>query len=88
MGVLCEQKEQHKFKLLLAHGREPPNLADEKMKPRDGKQFLPKVTQKPPASWLLGPILFPGLVTPQPANGQGCSAGGRAIENSEEAVMA
>lgn len=66
----------------------PPHLADEKMKPRDGKQFLPKVIQKPPASWLLGLILFPGLVTPQPANGQGCSAWGRAIENSEEAAMA
>lgn len=87
-GVLYEQKEQHKFKLLLVHGREPSNLADKKMKPRDGKQFLPKVTQKPPAPWLLGPILFAGLVTPQPANSQGCRAGGRAIENSKEAAVA
>lgn len=61
--VLYEQREQHKFKLLLAHGREPPNLEDEKLKSRDQKQFLPKVTQKSPASWLLGPFLFPGPVS-------------------------
>ena len=88
MKVIYEQKEWHKFKLLLAHGKEPPNLADEKMKPRDGKQFWPKVTQKPPASCLLGPIFFPGPVTLQSANSQGCIAGGRAIEDSEEAEMA
>lgn len=58
VGVLYKQKEQHKLKLLLAHGREPPNSADEKMKPRDGKQLLPKVTQKPPALGSWAPISF------------------------------
>lgn len=63
-------------------------MTDEKTKANDWKQFLPKVSQKPPASWCLRPGLFPGPVTPQPADSQGCSAGGRAIENSEEAKMA
>lgn len=88
VGIIYEQKERHKFKLLLVYERGPFNLADERIKPRDGKQFLPKVTQKPPAPWPLGPILFPGPVTQQPANGWAYSAGGRAIENSEEAEKA
>lgn len=36
-----DKKRGINLSCFLAHGREPPNLADEKMKPRDGEQFLP-----------------------------------------------
>lgn len=45
------------------HGRKPSNLAEAKIEPREGKPLLPKVTQKAPASRLLGPILLSGLQT-------------------------
>ena len=50
VGIISEQKQQHTFKLLLVHGRQPSKRSP---------QPSPKVARKAPASWLLGsPSLF------------------------------